>query len=499
MNDKHTFDEIDGLLQEIDASTQKKADNVQRIDLEHRETPKSEVRRVRIDVESASNAPVRIVDEPDDIKVYDEPAEDGVRVFESTTPAVKEEVSGATQVISVVDADEEPKRKKKDKVAKKATKKAKKAPKENEDDEVETVSFQSEALGCLKAVLYIAVVVGVAVALALFIYRAAVDFTGIGRSMMSVDIKVPDGATTADVAEMLEEKDIIEDALIFRVYCRVMGVDGTFHPGIHTVAANMGYDGLVTELQVAETRQTATVTFKEGSTVEEMAKVLQENNVCTTKDFYTALVSVDYGTDYDFIAELTAEERQDRVYLLEGYLFPDTYEFYLGGAAETVIRTMLDNFATRINEETRASIEASGKTLNEILIEASIVQMEAGKVEDMPRVMRVLQNRLDAPDEFPYLQMDSTGDYLAHLMPTVGGVAALDTAYNTYVREGLPVGPICNPGLDAINAALNPSQEEDIVDCYYFASIVSLGTTEFFETFEEHEDWCIEHGVGMYG
>lgn len=440
--------------------------------------------------------------EDEDVKIADASEED-VKVFEGSETAVEEESMAATQIIELDDEAGEKDAKKQKRREKKRAKKEidPEDLEESSEEEVEAYrkAVKGEVWGCLKTVIYIVLVVALAVGLAVYIVRAGLDFTGIGRSTMMVDLTVEEGSSTAEIAELLAVNDIIKDPFIFRVYCRVMGEDGTFHPGVHTVSPSMGYDGIVTELQKTAVRETVSVTIPEGTTVENIAELLEENSVCNTRDFYTALVAVDYGADYDFIAELTEEERKDRVYLLEGYLFPDTYEFYKNGSAESAIRTMLDNFANRVNKDTRDSIKASGLTLNEVLIKASIIQMEAGFPEDMPRVARVMQNRLDNPSEFPLLQMDSTSDYLKNLMPSSGSTPGLDTAYDTYVREGLPVGAICNPGLDAINAALNPSEEPDIIHCYYFASIVETGETEFFETFAAHEAWCIEHGVGMYG
>ncbi len=354
-----------------------------------------------------------------------------------------------------------------------------------------------EAVGCLKSIIYVVFVIVIASVLAYYGYIAVVDVTGLGRDTMMIDVDIPEGASTEQVANLLAKEKIIEQPFFFRLFCRLTHADG-FQWGTHTLAANFGYSEIVEELQSAEKSATVTVTIPEGATIDTIAKLMEENNVCPAKDFYTAVVTGNYE-DYDFIAELTQEERKDRVYLLEGYLFPDTYEFYEDGSPETAVRKMLDGFDSRLDADTRASIKASGKTLNEVIIEASIVQKEAGKKEDMPRVSRVLINRLNNTAEFPCLQFDSTEDYLSALIPTVDGITMVDTAYNTYERPGLPAGAICNPGIDAINAALNPSEEEDIVNCYYFASIVETGESAFFETFDEHEAWCIEHGVGMYG
>ncbi len=463
-NEPKKRDDLESILDEIYSET---PPSVDRLDLENRGTPRRNTAYLSFEqdeeetVTTATTATVMF--EEEDVRIYD------------GAPTKAEETDGTTRVIDLPEEQDD---------------------KENDEDDAPRKGLNSEAMGCLGSIIYVFVVLVISSVLAFFIYKAAVDVTGIGRSSMNIDVNVPEGASTQEVALLLEEKGVIDEPFFFRAYCRVTHADGSFHPGVHTLAANMGYDGIVSELQTLEMRDTVTVTIREGSTIDAIAKQLEQYDVCTAKEFYTALVTYSFE-DYDFIAELTEEERADRVYLLEGYLFPDTYEFYVDGSPETAIRTMLDNFAKRVDADTRASIKASGKTLNEILILASIAQMEAGMEEDMPRVMRVIRNRMDNPADFPYLQLDSTEDYLLNLLPT-SGAQIVDTAYNTYERQGLPVGAICNPGLAAINAALNPSTEPDIMNCFYFASIVESGETEFFETFEEHEAWCIEHGVGMY-
>lgn len=468
-DEKRTNDELDAILEDLMGGATS----------EETATAASEQPMPEENAASQGAAYVSFEDDDDDgITIADDlgrtrvlNAEDGdnVRTFDGGATRLIE--GGATQVIPVEEAD---------------TTEEEAAPKRRK-------SKNSEALGCLKAMIYVFFVLLISVVLALFIFKAFTDVTGIGRSTTSVNIEVPSGASTQMIAEMLAEEDVIEEPLIFRLYCRLLGADGTFHPGVHIVSSNMGYDGIVEALQTLEQSETVTVMIEEGATVDRIATILEANDVCTAGEFYAALVTGDYE-DYDFIAEITPEKRKDRVYLLEGYLFPDTYEFYVNGSPEAAIRTMLDNFAERVDADTRASIRAAGKTVDEVIIAASIVEKEAGFAEDMPRVMRVIENRLSSPDAFPRLQMDSTAEYLLS-----GDAGSEDTAYNTYVREGLPVGAICNPGLDAIHAALNPSQEPDILHCFYFASIVETGETAFFETFAEHEAWCIEHGVGMYG
>ncbi|MBQ9414659.1 MAG: endolytic transglycosylase MltG [Clostridia bacterium] len=410
--------------------------------------------------------------------------EDDVTVFPEKRPdAVQPKSSGDTQVMDEAEMTQ----------ALPETMPRSASPKKKKEKKKKN----REALGCLRTIIYLVFVLAAACALACIGYVAVIDVSGIGKSSIVREVVIPEEATTEEIAEILKAEQIIDQPLIFRAYSRLTHADGMFHPGVHTLSANMGYASVINELQTEEERKTVTVTIPEGATIDTIASLMEENNVCSKEDFYSAIVLGNYD-DYEFIAELTAQERQNRVYLLEGYLFPDTYEFYQEGAAETAIRKMLDGFSSRVNADTRAVIKASGRTLNEVLIEASIAQKEAARTDDMPRVVRVLLNRLQNPAEFPKLQFDSTEDYLLNLVPRFTGGVVIDTAYNTYEREGLPVGPICNPGLDAINAAINPSEEDDIVGCYYFASIIETGETAFFEYFDDFEAWCIEHDVGMY-
>ncbi len=357
----------------------------------------------------------------------------------------------------------------------------------------------SQLFSLCRSIMYIGLVLVVAATLAWYASRAVKDVFAFGQDPRPVDIYVEDGDTSLQIAQKLYEKGVIQDPLLFRAYCRFTKADASFHPGNHTVHGNDGYNGLVNTFQTQTARDVVTVTIPEGSTIDTIAKLLETNNVCSAEDFYETLNSTDYD-DYSFIAELTPTERANRVYVLEGYLFPDTYEFLQECSPDTAIRKMLDAFNTRLNENTRAQIKASGYTLDEVIVMASIVQREAGNNEDMPRVSRVTRNRLerDTGDFLGKLQMDSTREYAQNVNSTAG-TDVLMAAYNTYDREGLPVGAICNPGLDAINAVINPSTEDNIINCYYFASIVETGETRFFETHSAHEAFCKEHGIGYYG
>ena len=366
------------------------------------------------------------------------------------------------------------------------------------------------AWGCVKGLIYAVLVLGISGTLAFFAITGGIDMTGINKSDVLIDVDVPEGATTEEIAQLLKDKGVIDQPLIFRLYTKLKKADALFQPGTFTVSPSMGYGGIIEVMQTTKPRETVTVTIKEGYTLDQIAKELEAKGVCTASDFYKAAVNENnlekYKQDYDFIAAIPTkedgEEYAGRIYMLEGYLFPDTYYFYTGSSADTVIRKMLDNFGSdnRVGTSIRAAAKAKGMTIDELITIASIIQGEAAKPEDMLGVSRVIQNRLNNPATYPRLECDSTQKYIRGILPqgTDNSVSAINGAYDTYERSGLPVGPIGNPGLQAIQAVLNPSEEENIVDCFFFATD-SNGTTYYSETLAQHEKVCREHGIGMYG
>lgn len=243
------------------------------------------------------------------------------------------------------------------------------------------------------------------------------------------------------------------------------------------------------------THDTVRVTLREGLTVPEMAAVLEANNVCSAADFIAAVQTVDY--DYDFLKDLPDDEH--RAYRLEGYLFPDTYEFYVESRAATVVNRLLQNFQKRTTD-LLPQIETMGWTMDEAVIFASMIQGEADTTDNMAKVSRVLHNRLTPNSGFLKLQLCSTRDYVNHLPQDAGfDLEALKQVYNTYYRDGLPVGAINNPGLDALKAALNPSEDATIKQCYYFATDYKTGITYFSKNYKEHQAIIKKHGITDIG
>lgn len=233
------------------------------------------------------------------------------------------------------------------------------------------------------------------------------------------------------------------------------------------------------------TSNTVRVTVPEGYTVDKIAALMEESGVCSAEEFRTAVQNGDFS-DYPFVADipLSNENGEDngRFYRLEGYLFPDTYEFYRNCGGEAAVRRFLANFSRKA-ESFEDALAQSGLTLDEAVTLASIIQWEVGYPAEMDRVSRVLWNRLESPD-YPRLQCDVTKKYLRELV--ANGFSPNEAVYDTYVCRGLPVGAINNPGLDALTAAVSPSSEEDCADCYFFVTDAKHNAVYYSKTYAQH-------------
>lgn len=356
-----------------------------------------------------------------------------------------------------------------------------------------------QSIGCLKALLYATSILVVSGILSYLIVVGGLDYTGLNRSERMIDITIPEGSSTKTIAALLYDEGLIEQSFVFRMYAKLTGADGKWQPGEFSVSPNMGYQLLIQSLQATKARETVSILIPEGFTIDKIAKRLEDKGVCSAAEFYRAVTEVDYSKDYDFIKESKeTEEYESRIYKLEGFLFPDTYEFYANCSGETVVRKLLDNFENRMDTTIRSAMSARDISMDELIILASIVQGEAASKGDMEKVSRVLYNRLNDPVNFPKLQCDSTRDYIKKLIGSTG-VSVSNAAYDTYEKDGLPAGAINNPGLDAIKSVLLPSEDKTVMSCYFFATDYKTGKTYFSKTYDQHVSICKRYGIGMYG
>lgn len=230
---------------------------------------------------------------------------------------------------------------------------------------------------------------------------------------------------------------------------------------------------------VQTAKQTVKVTINEGDTLTQIFKKLDENGVA---DFDT-LMETAQNYDYSYYPLVAAiPSNSNRCFRLEGYLFPDTYEFYLNQKPQDAIGKFLRNGKARITDEMKSKAASLGYSMDEILTVASIIEKEGAKSSEVAKIAAVIYNRLDAGMK---LQMDSSIYYIErHVKPYISGdINRYNSHYNTYKCSALPAGPISNPGMRTINAALNPADVDYLYFChdenanYYYA-----------ETYEEHQE-----------
>lgn len=231
--------------------------------------------------------------------------------------------------------------------------------------------------------------------------------------------------------------------------------------------------------QAGETTESPTVriTIPEGYTVAQIFNKLEEKGVCSAKSLFEVCNSFDYSY-YSLVAEIP--ENEHRCFRLEGYLFPDTYDFYRDSKPEDAIGVFLRNAEKKISDEIRSAAADKGLSVYELLTVASMIEKEGANPDEMPNISSIIYNRLDAGMK---LELDATITYVEkHIKPYIDGDQDRYSAYyNTYRCDALPSGPISNPGMKAIQAALNPAD----TDYYYFVNDDSANYY-YAETYEEH-------------
>lgn len=328
---------------------------------------------------------------------------------------------------------------------------------------------------------WLLVIVAASCLLAWFALMSVNDLFGFGKQDRQIEVSVERGMSVTQIADLLEQQGVIDHGLTFRLYTVFRKKDAGFQAGNYVLNSNMGYDRIISALQSGDTiKEEVTITFFEGLTIREMAAMLQEKNVCSASDFINYLESAEF--DYEFINMLP--ENSLRFRKLEGYLFPDTYDFYVGENVASVAKKFLRNFQSRVFPELYEEILDSGMTLDEAVTLASLIQEEASNEEQMGKVSSVFHNRMNNPSAgLPMLQSDVTIHYVERDIKPYQARKEQEMydAYNTYVCHGLPVGPICSPGLAAIKAAIHPEDTK-----YYFFVTDVNGVYYYGKTLTEH-------------
>lgn len=318
----------------------------------------------------------------------------------------------------------------------------------------------------------------VSVFLAFGIIEGAKDILGFKIKDKQVEIIIPKGSTTNQIANILKNKEIIEHPFIFKIYSKLKKSDGSYGEGKYILNSKMSYNDIIYSLQhLSERTDLVKVTIPEGTTLIQISNILSKNNVCDKEEF------LDFMNQKKFISKALSEVEENEMilYRLEGYLFPDTYEFVLNDKPEYVVDVMTKNFDKKVYMPLKDEIKKSGMSLSEVVTLASIIQKESSSIEIMKKVGSVFLNRLNNPAAYQRLQSDVTIFYIeTDIKPSLKlKNQKMYDSYNTYVCKGLPVGPICNPGLDAIKAVLEPEKTDytyfltDINNNYYWAKTLA--------------------------
>lgn len=290
------------------------------------------------------------------------------------------------------------------------------------------------------------------------------------------------------VTDLLEENGLIEYKFLFKLFCSLTGVEkkGKILPGTYELNTDMDYHALINALSSgSDSRMTVTVTIPEGYNIDQIFALLEEKGVSTVETLQSVAANYDYKFTF-----LKGVRPLGDYHRLEGYLFPDTYEFYMGGgekAAVQVLNKMMVRLSQLFTDDMRAQAEEMGYTFHEILTIASLIEKETDG-DDQATISSVIYNRLERPTDetVGLLQIDATLVYALGRTITQDDYTA-DTPYNTYTNKGLPPTPIANPGLVALNAALNPENTK-----YYYYVLGNDGTHHFFRTHQEHQNFIAQ-------
>lgn len=364
--------------------------------------------------------------------------------------------------------------------------------------------------GCLGGVMYMVFILCVSVILACLGWMAASDMLALNKPTFSSTVSLPlsifetETVTTYDedgnpngtenvsradidyVADVLKDAGLIEYKWLFTAFCKFSHADVKVSPGEYELRSSYDYRALIQHMTpYSSGALTVKVTFPEGYNMRQIFQLMEEKGVSDYDELMEA--AAEYKFNYSFLEELEAGDA-DR---LEGFLFPDTYEFYVNMQASSAINKLLETFYYSFDSEMQMEMENSGFDMRQIVTIASMIEKEAANDEERPLIASVIFNRLQA--NMP-LGIDATILYIhpEHEGAPTNEMLEEDSPYNTRNHVGLPPTPICNPGKQSLKAALLPNQ----TDYYYYALDVDTGTHRFFTNIYEFNAFVATQDYG---
>ena len=334
--------------------------------------------------------------------------------------------------------------------------------------------------GLSGAAIYAIFVIGVSALLACIGWVAANDVLALNKPEKTATITITNDDSFGDVAEKLKDEGLIEYKFLFNLFATFTRSKDDVVAGTFTLNTDMDYRALLSGMSAnSATRATVTVTSPEGYTVDQIFTLLEEKGVASVEDLQDMAANHDYA--FSFLQDLELGD----YHRLEGYLYPDTYEFTTPQNPLYVINKMLVRFDEQFTDAMRQEVADSGRTIHEIITIASMIEKETDG-NDRADIASVIYNRLNNPSGGTqgYLQIDATLAYINGGKVPTEADKSIDSPYNTYLYKGLPAGPISNPGLESIKAAMNPNSTS-----YYYYALGDDGVHHFFKTLREQQNF----------
>ena len=357
----------------------------------------------------------------------------------------------------------------------------------------------------LVTAVWLAIVVAIGITLGRLIWVIAADVLAFGKEDQVITITIDDDDSLEDVIDKLESSGLIRYPAAFRFYAQLTDVEAenAISPGTYDLNTMYDYNALVKSMHAySPAREVVEVTIPEGYSCAQIFSLLEKKGVCTASELedYAANGELD---EYWF---LEGVERGDK-YCLEGYLFPDTYKFYTNDDPERVLEKFLDDFDYRFSDLMKERVDElnarlteimAGKnyseeeiqsklvTIREVVIIASLIEKESANDAESYKISSVIYNRLYDWSYPPFLNIDAALVYALDGKEVLTAAdKELDSPYNTYLYQGLVPGPIANPGLSSLNAALLP---ED-TNYYFYALDPDVNEHHFSTTQSEHDNF----------
>ena len=332
--------------------------------------------------------------------------------------------------------------------------------------------------------IWAALILFIGITLGKTVWLCAGDLLALGKTGLAASITVEEGDTLGDIALKLETAGMIRYNTLFETFAKLTGKGNNIQPGTIDFDDKIIYDynALISAMSYrGGPTDTIEVTIPEGYNCKQIFALLEKKGVCSVKDLEEYAANGELS-EYWFLDGL----KRGSKYCLEGFLFPDTYEFYLDAEPKSAIEKMLDGFDYRFSDRLKEKFEKLNETLKldlsfyEMVTMASMIQKEKANDQEGYTVASAFYNRMRKPSEFPVLNCDST---IVYAQDVYAGQASIIDSYDTYKHTGLPPTPISNPGLSSLDAALEPEE----TGYYYFVLNKETNRHVFAKTYAEHQ------------